>query len=246
MSKLTYEQVRAELDRTNINNIKHVKHNINNLNTINDFTSSDNQQMGTSSPLAPSPSAPLPASQPVGVALATSGTLPWRYLRADLFDNATPQQLAKNKRKLNLKLSFLLNDSPDYEYLAAALNTPWRNIKRGFDFSIPEDLEHYNLLEQTHMGLKNLGLDRVQSSKCYVPAKKGKGDTVYGFSVVIGQNLDTNLWHLILLEGTNLHELTLSNLGLTDNQRQANCIASGHQGEVVKRRKTASDFLRRK
>ena len=238
MSKLTYEQVRADLDRTNINNIKNIKNNINNLNTINDFTSSGNQQTDTSSSLAP-------ASQSVGEALASSGTLPWRYFRADLFDNATTQQLAKNKRKLNLKLSFLLHDSTDYQYLAAALNSPWRNIKRGFDFSIPEDLTHYNLLEQTYHTMNNLGLDRLRASKCYEPDKKGKGVTVYGFSVVIGQNLDTGNWHLTLLEGTSQHELILSNQGLSDAQRRANCVASGHQGEIVKRRKTAQDFLRR-
>jgi hypothetical protein len=242
--KLSTEDVLRDLGRTNINNIKHNKHinTIKHINTFNDFTSSDNQQM-SSLPLASSTSSPFPASQPVEVALASNGCPPSRYLKADLFDNATMQQLAKNKQKLNLKLSFLLHDKPDYQYLAAALNTPWRNVKRGFDLNIPEDLEHYGMLERVYMAMTKMGLERVRASKCYQPAKKGKGPTVYGISVVMGYSAETEHYHLAFVDQTQVYEITLNASGLSDLQRQSNCIASGWQGEMQRTRVSRNTFF---
>lgn len=245
MSKLTTDQVLADLGRTNINNIKHIKNNINNINTINDFTSSGNHQVDVSSPLASSPSAPLPASQPVGVALATSGTLPWRYFKADLFDNASPEQLAKNKRKFNLKLSFLLHNDSNYQYLSAAMNTPWRNIKRGFNFSLEEEKTHYDLLETLYHAMSKGNFEHVRASKCYVPAEKGKGQTIVGASVLLARNIETEQYHVLFVEYDNIYELTLTPQGLTDNQRAKGCIASGFQGETARPKMTARQFFRR-
>lgn len=243
--KLTTEQVMADLGRTIINNIKHNKHinTIKHINTVNDFTPSGNQQVELV-PLASPPEASFVATQPaIGVALASTETPPWRYLKLDLFDNATPVMLAKNKRKLNLKLSFLLHNKSEYQYLSAALNTPWRNVKRGFDFAIPEDLAHYNMLEKVYQAMGKMGLDRIRASKCYIPAAKGKGDTVFGMSLILGQNLETENYHVAFIDYLTLHEFELSNTGLTEAQRNANCIASAQYGDMQRKRMSRDAFF---
>jgi hypothetical protein len=240
--KLTTEQVLRDLGRTNINNIKHIKHSIKNLNTINDFTPSGNHQI-EQVPLASPPEVSSPASQPVGVALASTGTPPWRFIKADLFDNATQQMLAKNRRKFNLKLAFLLRNKPDYQYLAAALNTPWRNVKRGFDFSDPDQLKHYNTLERVYQEMSNANLDRIRASKCYEPAKKGKGATIFGMSVVMGQDLETGSYILAVIKNTSVYTLELTGKAITQTQRSSNCIATTQEGEMSAPRKTARDWF---
>jgi hypothetical protein len=244
--KLTTEQVLADLGRTNINNIKHIKHlNTNkHLNTFNDFTPSGNHQTDDFVLVASPPEVSSPAPQPVRVALATVEARPWRFIKADLFDNATPQMLAKNRRKFNLKLSFLLHNESEYQYLGAALNTPWRNVKRGFDFSDPDQLEHYNTLERVYQRMSKAGLDRIRASKCYEPTKKGKGATIFGTSVVIGQDLETSEYLIALIIYDQIYDLTLNGKTLSDAQRSANCIASTQQGDMISPRKTAKDFFR--
>ena len=242
--KLTTEDVLRDLGRTNINNIKHIK-NLNtnkHINTFKDLTPSGDQQIELSS-VASSPKAPFSASQPVGVALASNGTPPWRFIKADLFDNATMQMLAKNKRKFNLKLSFLLHTKSEYQYMSASLNSPFRNIKRGFDFSDADQLSHYNLLERTYQLMSDAGLDRVRASKCYEPTNKGKGASIFGTSVVIGQDLTTDQYLIALILNNKVYDLTLDSKNLTDKQKSANCIASAHQGEMMRPRKTANDFF---
>ena len=242
-NKMTTAQVLEDLGRTNINNIKYIKHSIKHLNTINDFTSSGNHQL-EQVPLASPPEASSSAPQePLGVALASMVARPWRFIKADLFDNATQQQLAKNKRKFNLKLAFLLHHKPEYQYLSAALNTPWRNVKRGFDFSDPEQLAHYNLMERVYQAMSKMGLDRIRASKCYRPSSKGKGDTVYGTSVVVGQDLETSNYIVALLIDDTVYDLTLSTQGLTEMQRSKNCIATVQQGEMAKTRLKSRDFF---
>jgi hypothetical protein len=242
--KITTEQVLADLGRTNINNIKHIKHinTIKNLNTFNDFTPSDNHQVELV-PLASPPEVSSSKDRPREVALASMAGRPWRYAKLDLFDNATQQQLAKNKRKFNLKMAFLLNNKSEYQYLAAALNTPWRNVKRGFDFSDSMQLDHYNLLERTYQAMSKLGLDRIRASKCYEPSKKGKGATVFGSSVIIGQDLSTEEYLVALIVKDKIYDFTLNGIYLSELQRRSNCIASAQQGEMTRPRKTARDFF---
>lgn len=242
--KLTTEEVLRDLGRTNINNIKHIKHSIKHINTVNDFTPSGNHQIDNFVLVASPPEVSSPAPQSVGEALASMGNSPpWRFIKADLFDNATQQMLAKNRRKFNLKLAFLLRNKPDYQYLAAALNTPWRNVKRGFDFSDADQLNHYNTLERVYQEMTNARLDRIRASKCYEPAKKGKGATIFGMSVVMGQDLDSGNYILAVIKNTKVYTLELSGKTITETQRSANCIATAQEGEMSAPRKTARDFF---
>lgn len=241
--KLTTEEVLRDLGRTNINNIKHIKHSIKHINTVNDFTPSGNHQVDDFVQMASPPEVSSPASQPVGVALASTGTPPWRFIKADLFDNATQQMLAKNRRKFNLKLAFLLRNKAEYQYLAAALNTPWRNVKRGFDFSDADQLKHYNTLERVYQEMSNAGLDRIRASKCYEPSKKGKGATIFGLSVVMGQNLETGSYILAVIKNNTVYSLELTGKTITQTQRSANCIATAQEGEMSAPRKTARDWF---
>lgn len=242
--KLTTEEVLRDLGRTNINNIKHIKHSIKHINTVNDFTSSGNHQIDIALSVASPPEASSsPQEEPLGVALATVAARPWRFIKADLFDNATQLMLAKNRRKFNLKLAFLLKNKSEYQYLSAALNTPWRNVKRGFDFSDPDQLNHYKTLERVYQEMSLAGLDRIRASKCYEPAKKGKGATIFGMSVVIGQDLEIGNYILAVIKNTKVYTLELSGKTITQAQRSANCIATAQEGEMSAPRKTARDFF---
>jgi hypothetical protein len=165
----------------------------------------------------------------------------------DLFDNATPEQLAKDKRVFNLKLAFLTHGR--YKSVAAALNSSWKEVKRGFDFNLQEDLDHYALMEDVYRMLCQDGrFQRVRASKCYepVPGKQGKGQkgpTIYGMSVVMGM-LPTG-YFCVLIDGTETYECHLSNKELSDLQRKNNCVATGHIGDISrKQRKTRDDFFR--
>lgn len=241
--KMTTEEVLRDLGRTNINNIKHIKHSIKHINTVNDFTPSGNHQIDNSVGVASPPGASSPASQPVEVAIASMAARPWRFIKLDLFDNATPQMLAKNKRRFNLKLAFLLKAKTEYQYLSAALNTPWRNVKRGFDFSDPDQLNHYNTIERIYQEMSKSGLDRIRASKCYEPTNKGKGATYYGISVVIGQDLESGIYFLSLINNQSVYTYELTGNAITETQRRANCIATAQEGDMSAPRKTSRDFF---
>jgi len=244
-TKMTTEQVLKDLGRANINNIKHNKHinTIKHINTFNDC-GNGNHEVPDFVPLASPPEASSsPTQKPLGEALASSGSPPWRFLKIDLFDNATAKNLAQNKRKLNVKFSFLLKNKPEYQYLAGALNTNWRFVKRGFDFDLQDDIDHYNRLEDVYRAMCQLGYDRVRATKLYQPSIKGKGATVYGMSVVIGQDLTRDRWQVAFIDGYEIYEFELSPLGLTDLQRQHNCIATHSQGEMARPRMSRRQFF---
>jgi hypothetical protein len=237
------------LDRANINNIKYNKHDIKNISTFNDMTPDRSNQVAQSDLLARTSSS-SPAAQDTEANGETVGHLvrspSWKYVKLDLFDNATPEQLAKDKRVFNLKLAFLTHGR--YKSVAAALNSSWKEVKRGFDFNLQEDLDHYQVLEDAYRLLCKSGLERVRASKCYepVPGKQGKnqkGPTIYGMSVVMGMLPEG--YFCILVDGTETYECHLTNKELSDLQRKNNCIATGHIGDVLrKQRKTRDDFFR--
>jgi hypothetical protein len=235
--------------RANINNIKHDKHDIKHISTFKDIALVESNQQVESDLLARTSSS-SPAAQDTEANRETESHLlrspAWKYVKLDLFDNATPAQLAKDKRVFNLKLAFLTHGR--YKSVAAALNSSWKEVKRGFDFNIQEDLDHYTVLSEAYRMLCKSGLERVRASKCYepVPSKLGKtqkGPTIYGMSVVLGMLPDS--YFCILVDGTETYECQLSTKELSDLQRKNNCVATGHIGDILrKQRKTRNDFFK--
>lgn len=255
MAQLTTEQVLNDIadTRANINNIKNNKHDIKNINTFNDSTPNRSNQVIQRDLLArPSASSPAAQEQPLEVNGETVGhnepSPAWKYVKIDLFDNATVEQLAKEKRVFNLKLAFLSHGR--YKSMAAALNSSWKEVKRGFDFNLQEDVDHYSMLEQVYRLCCANGLERVRASKCYepVPGRKGssqKGPTIYGMSVVVGMRPQPGEFYCVIIDGVEVYECVLKGTDLSEAQRKGNCVATGHIGDIMrKQRKTRNDFFK--
>lgn len=240
----------SDLGRANINNIKNNKHDIKHISTFKDIALDESNQQVESDLLARTPSSSPAAQLETEVNRETESHLSpspaWKYVKLDLFDNATPEQLTKDKRVFNLKLAFLTHGR--YKSVAAALNSSWKEVKRGFDFGLQEDLDHYAVLETAYRMVCASGLERVRASKCYEPVKgkqgrTQKGSTIYGMSVVLGMVPD-NGYFCILIDGTDAYECHLSTKELSDSQRKNNCVATGHIGDILrKQRKTRNDFF---
>jgi hypothetical protein len=217
------------LDRANINNTNNIK-NDKDIKTFNDITPwSDNQELVCSAPLVPASQEERKASSQK--ARGIGSTAPWSHLKIDLFDNATEQQTVKGVRQFKLKLGFVYPDKPN-QSLSAGLNHAWRFVKRGFDFNDSDDLAHYNLLEQLYQTAKDEYSD-VRASKCYDNIRGQKGRSIIGISVILCQMADPGEYYIILIDGKDCYDITLTNKNLTLNQQKNNCVASGSMGTAT-------------
>jgi hypothetical protein len=253
----TEEEWRAEIEkdlllglgRANIKDNKNIKNdkNTKDLKTFKDITQmSDNQELVCFAPLA-SASQKTPegfVAQGEGVSVIAEKATPWSHLKIDLFDNASIKETVKGERKFKLKLGFVFADRPN-QSLSAGLNHEWRFVKRGFDFSDSDDLAHYNLLEELYRTAKEEYTD-VRASKCYDNIRGQKGRSIIGISVIVCANETVGEYFVILINGTDVYDMTLSNKNLSISQQKNNCIASGSMGTATTLPKMkARDFFNR-
>jgi hypothetical protein len=229
------------LDRANIkdtNNIKDTK-DTKDLKTLNDYTQSSGN-------LKPIDFVSLEQASPkeqtaFSKERASVSAPPWSHLKIDLFDNSTRLETNKGQRSFKLKLSFVYPDRPN-QSLSAGLNCDWRMLKRGFDFSDPDDLAHYSLLEEIYIEA-NDNFNDVRASKCYDNVRGIKGRSVIGISVVVGQLPADGQYFVILVDGTDIFDIKLSNKNITLKQQKGNCIASGSMGtDITLPKLKAKDF----
>ena len=151
---------------------------------------------------------------------------PWRILKLDVFDNANNEQLAANKQMIKLAISVQKNDSSEYQYYRAKLNSPFRNVRRGV--SEHHDTQHYAMLEQlykqTQYELRNQLL-RLNASKIY---RKGYADTkrtIDGFSTLLGKKEDSWLCCLLIKHTPYWFEIGSDNI--SKSARRSGIIATG-------------------
>ena len=151
---------------------------------------------------------------------------PWRILKLDVFDNATNEQLAANKQMIKLAISVQKNDSNEYQYYRAKLNSPFRNVRRGVGEH--HDIKHYKMLEelykQTQYELRN-ELLRINASKIY---RKGYADTkrtINGFSTLLAKKEDSWLCCLLIKHTPYWFEISSNNISRA--ARKSGIIASG-------------------
>lgn len=149
----------------------------------------------------------------------------WKLLKLDLFDNATTEQLAQNKQMLKLAISIQKQDSGDWMYYRAKLNSPLRNVRRGV--SSQHDTTHYKLLENlyndTRAELRN-DLLRINASKIY---RKGYADTkrtIDGFSTVVAKT--ENNWLCCLLVKHTPYWFSINGANISQRARRTGIIAS--------------------
>ena len=170
---------------TMINNFKY----INNIKHTN-IVSEESNEVETDDFVFPLAS---PASQPLGEALASSGTLPllWKGVKLDLFANPG----------LTLKLTIVRQDNTKFP-CSASLNSPLSYVYRGREQEQGTE-EHWELLDWNIQRRKDQGYD-VRASKI---GKPRKGGTLKDFAAVVfndGVNWNVDLvyelqvWHFIL------------------------------------------------
>jgi hypothetical protein len=168
----------------------------------------------------------------------------WDYIKIDLFDNSTPEELAKGKTKLKIALNIKKAGQTHWNSFNAGLNSPIRNMKRNLD-SATWNNEHYMIVREAHSELKKKYPD-VRASKFYEKGYKGKGGTVEQLSVIVCQEEQIGHYLVSLIFGEDVWcwRMRGDKGFLTPTQRKKNIIATVgiRPGNKVKN-KNAKDLL---
>jgi hypothetical protein len=121
----------------------------------------------------------------------------WDYIKIDLFDNSTSEDLVKGKTKLKIALNVKKSGQTHWSSFNAGLNSPVRNMKRNLDSSAWNG-SHYMMVRENHAELKQIYQD-VRASKFYQKGYKGKGDSVERLSVIVAQHTDEGCYVVNLI-----------------------------------------------
>lgn len=234
-----YKHSTVEDHRGNYNNINNTN-NTNNEKQHLRFRSKTKQTMCAIAP----PSEETSSSSQERASHEAKGVLeqaaPWRYLKADLFDNATD-----GKRKFKVNLAFLLHEDTEFQRASALLNSEFRHAISGLDTSIPEQAEHKDIMRELYQTVNQNTIRKVKASKCYTKAPQGgKGHTIPGLSVMLEPLDGDGEYRLYIIVGTKIYTVELNSKGLTDKQRKARLISSGEQGECKTSRITVDEFFK--
>lgn len=165
----------------------------------------------------------------------------WAYVKIDLFDNSTAQQLARRDRRLRLSLAVRPTVSDQWVYLRAAVNSPWRHVRRGLDMSDPEDLAHYRCLEATRDEFVDSGLV-PRSGKYYQKGTRGKGEFAIGLSGIVAELDQDHEYITAVVYQDQVYYYHLRGHILTQAQREAGVVATSEQRTT--RRLRARDLFR--
>jgi hypothetical protein len=169
----------------------------------------------------------------------------WRYLKLDLFDNATEEEMMLDKQVLKLAISFQKQDSQDWHYLRAKLNSALRMMRRGVDKE-KHDAKHYKLVEDFHNELQaahGKDLIRLNASKTY---RKGYAETkrsVNGISAVVWR--DQTNWSVGLVIKHDIYVYKLKTRHISKKARRQGVIATCNvtHAQVGYNMYDADDFL---
>jgi hypothetical protein len=218
-------------DRTIINN-----HNNYNNNNNNSYSLPSEEEQTVTSSLRSEVASPQAAQIPqeshllservvAAPAIRIDKTIPdnWDFVKLDLFNNASPQDLAKNKNKFKLAISIKLKNRTDWMSFRALLNSPFRNLKRGLDATVYENT-HYTNVKNSYVELKEF-YSEVRVSKTYQKGQGIKGQTTEELSVVMGIGDKVGEYVINLHFKDQQWIWPLSNI-LTEAQRKGNMIAT--------------------
>lgn len=218
------EDIFLPVDRAINNYNKHYKHDKNEINTVKDITLlSDNQQdIDSVTPCQASPKEQGSLSQEAkrgNVSGATQKAI--SYMKLDLFNNATDEEMAENVYRLHAKLSIKLHNDPNWNHASCSLNSEKRMAKRGLRMDNPKHLAHWTTVEETYIEMRELYKD-TRVSKFYQSGQQ-KGKSVKGLSLVLSHQAGI----AVVIKGTDIHPISLSNKDLTQLQRRKHIIMSG-------------------
>lgn len=169
----------------------------------------------------------------------------WDFIKIDLFDNSTVEQLQKNKRKLRISLSVKKSGQQDWMKFRSDINSPFRHMKRGLESSVWENDPHYQNVRDTYEEFK-VNFKNVRASKFYEYRYKTQGQSIEGLSVVLAELDEPGHYIISLLYNDQqwLWKMRGDRGYLSDAQRKKNVIAtvSIKPGQKVKN-KNAKDLL---
>ena len=149
----------------------------------------------------------------------------WRYLKVDLFDNATVDELKEGKRRLKLAFSIKTVDGGDWLYFRAAMNSPRKSYKRFVEEDW--DWKHYNTVLKHHDEIRHQqGVERINISKVYKKGWAQSKHTIEGFSAMLIQTQEGYICRLYVKDMQMQLELETTNLN--QSQRKNNVIASAN------------------
>jgi hypothetical protein len=159
----------------------------------------------------------------------------WKYMKLDLFNNASTEELVQGKNKWAVTLNVLVQNDPEYKRFTAKLNCPRRSVKRGTKhlWNTP----HFKLVQRL-MG--DLDGSDYRVSKFYDTNR----DTNYGLTGFL--ILDTDPRQFVLIYDEQVMHFEFDGRGLTQRQRDTGIVGtfSNSAGKFTSdRMKMARDVL---
>jgi len=120
----------------------------------------------------------------------------WEYIKLDLYNNASIEDLAKNKNKYKLSINIKKSGQTGWMTFMAGLNSEIRFMKRGLDADAWETGHYWNVRESYAELKAHTGFARA--SKTYLKGYKTKGQTIEDLSVVMAPREQTGEYYLNL------------------------------------------------
>lgn len=165
----------------------------------------------------------------------------WKFIKVDLFDNASIEELQEGKRKFKLAFSIKTYEGKDWLYFRGAMNSPRKCYKR----FVQEDWDwkHYNTVLKHHDAIrKQSEVERVNISKLYQKGWAESKHTVEGLSAMLIQTTSGYVVQLYVKDMMMSLDLDTSNL--SQKQRKQNVIASATlSNDSGYARKRIDDFI---
>jgi hypothetical protein len=178
-----------------------------------------------------------------GVVISEPKPPEWSYVKLDLFDNATLEELTQGRRRLKLNVSILRATDGKWIYARASLNGPWRNVKRGLDFDDPEQRGHYYTLKTEREELIATGLI-PNSSKCYLKGATQKGSTILGLSVIVCPLPAAGEYLACVIYQRGVYRYHMTSQHITQTQLRAGIICSTQTQRTITHRPRAQDLFK--
>lgn len=165
----------------------------------------------------------------------------WRFLKVDLFDNASLEQIKEGKRRFKLAFSVKTCTGSDWLYFRGAMNSPRKSYKR----FVQEDWDwqHYNTVLKHYDEIRyQPEVQQINISKLYQKGFAEHKHIIEGMSAMLIQTADEYICRLYV---KNMQmNIELDTYNLTAKQRNQNIIASASlSNSRGYTRKRVDDFI---
>ena len=168
----------------------------------------------------------------------------WRFVKLDLFDNATIEQNQEGIQRFKLAISVKPRDVSDWLYFRAALNSPRKHYKR----FVKEDWDwrHYSTVlkhyDELYAMRKAGQIERVNVSKVYQKGWAESKQIIQGFSAILVQTPQE--YEAFIYTKDQMFQTTLTTQNISGKQRSKNIIASASiSNDTGYQHKRIEDFI---